>query len=82
MNGLTGVTTSMVTLTNVTNASHSDPTTCGQLDQWHIAVTVPYSTISLSNIAQITPTNTLTAAADWYSMKDSSLTINTTIPTN
>jgi Flp pilus assembly protein TadG len=82
MNGLTGVTTSMVTLTNVTNASRNDPTTCNQLDQWHIAVTIPYSAMRWSSIAQITPTTAITASADWYSMKDAPLTVSGTIPTN
>jgi Flp pilus assembly protein TadG len=82
MNGLTGVNTSMVVLTNVTNASRNDPTTCNQLDQWDVTVTVPYSTIRWSTIAQITPTTSITASADWYSMKDSPITVSQTIPTN
>jgi Flp pilus assembly protein TadG len=82
MNGLTGVDTTMVTTTNITNPSRSDPTTCTQLDQWRVTVTVPYSTMQWSNIAQITPTTSLTASADWYSMKDSSLNITATIPPN
>jgi Flp pilus assembly protein TadG len=82
INGLNNVTTSMVTITNVTNSSRSDPRTATQLDQFHIAVTVPYTTISWSAIPQITPTSTLTASADWYSMKDSPLTVTPTIPSN
>ncbi|MBI1832154.1 MAG: pilus assembly protein [Planctomycetes bacterium] len=82
MNGLTGVTTSMVTVANVTNSSRSDPTTCNQLDQWRVTVTVPYNTMKWSSIAQITPTSNLTSSSDWYSMRDSSLTINSSIPTN
>jgi Flp pilus assembly protein TadG len=82
MNGLTNVTTSMVTLTNITNASRSDPTTANQLDQFELTVTVPYSAIRYSTIAQITPTSTLTVSADWFSMNDTSLTVSPTIPTN
>ena len=82
MNGLTGVDTTMVTITNVTNAARNDPTACNQLDQWHIAVVVPYSTVRWSTIAQITKTSSLSGSADWYSMKDSALTVSTTIPTN
>ena len=82
MNGLTGVTTSMVTLTNVTNAARNDPMTCTQLDQWRITVTVPYSTMKWSNIAQITPTTSIVASADWYSMRDSPITVTATIPPN
>jgi Flp pilus assembly protein TadG len=82
MNGLTGVTSSMVTLTNVTNPSNTDPTNCNQMDQWTVTVTVPYSTIKLSNVAQITPTTTLTVTVTWYSMKDIPITVDTSIPTN
>jgi Flp pilus assembly protein TadG len=82
MNGLSGVTSSMVTITNITNASRSDPTNCNQLDQWRVTVTVPYSSLKWSNIAQITPTTAITASADWYSMKDVPITVSNTIPTN
>ena len=82
MNGLTNVDTTMVSLVNKTNAARSDPTTATQLDQFELTVTVPYSAIRYSTIAQITPTTTLTASADWYSMKDSPLTVTTTIPAN
>ena len=82
MNGLTGVTTSNVTLTNITAAARSNPQTATQLDQFRVTVTVPYSTIRWSTLAQITQTSTLTASADWYSMKDSPISVSTTIPTN
>ena len=82
MNGLTGVTTSMVTLTNVTNSANTDPSSCNQLDQWHVTVTVPYSSIKWSNVTQITPTASITASADWYSMKDAPITVTAAIPPN
>ena len=40
MNGLTGVTTSNVTLTNITAAARSNPQTATQLDQFRVTVTV------------------------------------------
>ena len=82
MNGVTGVDTSMVTITNITNAARTDPTTATQLDQFRVTVTVPYSTIRWSTIAQITTASYLTASADWYSMRDSPITVNAVIPTN
>lgn len=82
MNGLSNVNTSMVTITNITNASRSDPTTANQLDQFRVTVTVPYSSIRWSNIAQITSTSSLTASADWYSMRDTPFTVSTVIPSN
>jgi Flp pilus assembly protein TadG len=82
MNGLTGVTTGMVTIENVTDASRNDPATCNQLDQWRVTITVPYSVIRWSTIAQITPTTDVVATADWYSMRDSPVVVNAAIPTN
>lgn len=82
INGLSNVDTTMVTLTNITNASRNDPTTCNQLDQWRVTVNVPYSSVKYSTLAQITTTSIISASADWYSMKDQTLTINSTIPTN
>lgn len=81
-NGITGIDISMVTLTNVTAAARSDPTTANQLDQFHLTVTIPYSAIRYSSIAQITPTTAITASADWFSVKDVPVTVSTTIPTN
>jgi len=81
-NGLTGVTTSMITLKNVTSSARANPTAANQLDQFQVNITVPYSTIQWSTIAQITPTTTLTASTTWYSLLDTPCTINTTIPTN
>jgi hypothetical protein len=72
----------MVTLVNLTDATRSDPTTANQLDQFRVTVTVPYSTIRWSTIAQITSTSTLTASADWYSMRDIPVSVDTTIPTS
>jgi Flp pilus assembly protein TadG len=82
INGLTNVDASMVTLSNITNASRTDPTACNQLDQWRVTVNVPYSSVKYSTLAQITSTSIISASADWYSMKDLTLTINSTIPTN
>jgi len=82
MNGLTGVDISMVTLTNVTSSSRNEPTAANQLDQYRVTVSVPYSTIRYSTVAQITSTTTVTASADWFSVKDLPVTVSSTIPTN
>lgn len=81
-NGLTGVTTGMVTLTNVTNSARADPTAANQMDQFQVNISVPYSTIRWSTIAQITPTTTLTSSTTWYSMNNLPCAIVTTIPPN
>ena len=81
MNGLTGVDLSMVTLTNLTTPA-ADPKTAAQLDQFRVTVTVPYSTVRWSTVAQITSTSVLTATSDWYSMHDLPVSVTGTIPTN
>ncbi len=82
MNGLTGVNLSMVTMANLTASARSEPPTANQLDQFRVTVTVPYSTIRWSTLAQITSTTTITAAADWYSTKDLPVIVPNVIPTN
>ncbi len=82
MNGLTGVDLTMVTLTNITNGSRSEPTSANQLDQFRVSVNIPYSSIRWSTVGQITSTAVVTASADWYSMRDLPVTVSTVIPTN
>jgi Flp pilus assembly protein TadG len=74
--------TSNVTVTNLTSSSRSDPTTANQFDQFHVTVTIPFDSVRWVLLNQITNTTQLTAAADWYSMKDVPLSINTNIPLN
>ena len=81
-NGLSGVDLTMVTLTNITSASRNEPTAGLQLDQYRVTVSVPYSVVRWSTLAQITSTSTLTASADWYCMLDYPLALDATIPTN
>lgn len=82
MNGLSGVDINMVTFANITDAARTDPMTANQLDQFRITVTVPYSTIRYSTIAQMTPTSSVSASADWNSMRDLPVTVSTAIPAN
>lgn len=82
MNGLTGVDLSMVTLTNLTASARSEPPTANQLDHFRVTVTVPYSTIRWSTLAQMTSTTSITASADWYSTKDLPVIVPSVIPTN
>ncbi len=81
-NGITGVSTSNVTFQDLTSAGVTDPTTANQMDRLRVSVTVPYSLVRWSTLAQITGTTQLTASADWYSMRDLPISVNTTIPTN
>jgi Flp pilus assembly protein TadG len=75
-------TTSDVTVTNLTNSARSDPSTANQLDSFQVTVTIPFDSVRWVILKQITSTTQLTASTTWYSMNDSPLSINTTIPLN
>src|SRR5262245_14536447 len=70
------VTTADVTVTNLT--SGKDPTAADQLDRINVTVTVPISRSGIRWILlnQITSVTQLVGTADWFSMRDSPLTIN------
>jgi Flp pilus assembly protein TadG len=74
--------TSNVTVTNLTSSSRNDPTTAQQSDQFQVTVTIPFSSVRLVALNQVAPTSQLTASANWFSMKDVPVTINTTVPLN
>jgi Flp pilus assembly protein TadG len=78
-NGITA-TASQVSISNVTNPSRNDPTTCNQMDQWHVQVQIPFNSVRWILLSQITNITTLTGQADWFSMKDVPISVNTTIP--
>ena len=82
MNGLKDVTLDNVTLTNLTDSGRTDPSTAEQLDHFRVTVNVPYASIRWSTLAQITSVSTLTASADWYSMRDVPIVVSATIPAN
>lgn len=81
-NGMSGVTTSMVTFQDLTNSAVTSPTAAGQMDRLRVSVTVPYTAFRWSPLPQLTSDTSLSASADWFSMMDSPITVNTTIPTN
>jgi Flp pilus assembly protein TadG len=78
-NGI-AVSTSDVTFQNLSQPGLSDPTMAGQMDRLRVSVTVNYSSFRWSMLSQITSVSSLSASADWFSMMDSPLTVNTTIP--
>lgn len=82
VNGITGVTASMVTITNLTNGSRSDPTQGSQLDQYRVTVSMPFNNVRWILLNQITSATTISATCDWYSMNDLPLTVATAIPLN
>jgi Flp pilus assembly protein TadG len=70
--------TDMVTVTNLT--SGKPPEQADQLDHLRISVTIPFNLARWAFVTQITAVTNLNGTADWYSMKDAPLTVNTVIP--
>jgi Flp pilus assembly protein TadG len=81
-NGISGVPTTAVTFQDLTNPAVTDPTGAAQMDRLRVAVSINYSSFRWSPLAQITNVSTLAAQADWFSMADTPININQTIPTN
>lgn len=79
-NGISGVTSKNVTVTNITSSARPEPNACEQLDQFKIAVTIPFSSVRWAVLDQLTSIQTLTGTTDWYSMRDIPITVDTAIP--
>jgi Flp pilus assembly protein TadG len=69
-----------ITVTNLTNSSRPDPSTANQLDHFQVQVTIPFNSVRWVLLSQLTNVTTMSATADWYSMKDVPITINQNIP--
>ena len=69
-----------MTFTDLTNPSVTDPTAMTQLDVYQIGVQVPYSSIRLSPLAQITGMSRLSVTVVWASMVDSPFQITPYLP--
>jgi hypothetical protein len=63
-----------------TNTTSTDPTTAAKLDHYQIGIQVPYATISMSPLSQITGANRLNTTADWLSMRDTPFQVNPVLP--
>ena len=73
-----------VTLTNLSNNSWTDPSDASPLDHFRVTVSIPsgnaYNSLSLSPIATITGTTSMTVSIDWLSANDSMVDINAELP--
>ncbi len=78
-NGIKAATTD-VTFQDLTNPGVTDPSGASQMDRLRVSVTVPYSNFRWSMLTQITNNTSLSASADWFSMADTPISVNTTIP--
>ncbi|AGA31523.1 TadE/TadG family type IV pilus assembly protein [Singulisphaera acidiphila] len=72
----------IVTVTNLTNAANSDPTTADQLDQFEITATLPSNNVRWVAMNNLLGSNTLKATCRWSSMRDIPLIVPTSIPIN
>ncbi|MCS6976489.1 MAG: pilus assembly protein [Gemmatales bacterium] len=73
----------VVTLTNLTSTSRSDPRYAEQMDHFRIHARVPYADLrpgSTATIIQLLGVLEVEASADWFSMKDIPVTVDGTIP--
>ena len=69
-----------MTFTDLTQPSVTDPTGMSQLDVYQICVQVPYSSIRLSSVAQVTSMSRLSVTVVWASMVDSPFQITPYLP--
>ena len=69
-----------ITFTDLTHPSVTDPTAMSQLDVYQIGVQVPYSSIRLSPVPQVTNMSRLSATVTWASMVDSPFQITPYLP--
>ena len=69
-----------MTFTDLTQPSVTDPTGMSQLDVYQIGVQVPYSSIRLSPLAQVTSVSRLSVTVVWASMVDSPFQITPYLP--
>jgi Flp pilus assembly protein TadG len=69
-----------MTFADFTNTTVTDPTGMKQLDRYGIGVSVPYTSIAWSPLAQITGVSRLSVAVNWASMVDSPFQIAPYLP--
>lgn len=69
-----------ITFTDLTHPSVTDPTQMSQLDVYQLGVQVPYRSIAISPLAQITSTSRLSVLSTWASMVDSPFQITESLP--
>lgn len=73
----------VVTVTNLTSSSRSDPRYAEQMDHFRIYARVPYADLrpgSSATIVQLLNVMQIEASADWFSMKDIPVTVDGSIP--
>lgn len=69
-----------VSFSNKTDMNRGDPKLSNQLDKFDLTVSMPFNNVKWAFVNQITDTQTLTATSTWYSMRDTPIVINATLP--
>lgn len=69
-----------MTFADLTNPSVTDPTAMSQLDVYQLGVQVPYQSIAISPLSQITSMSRLSVLSTWASMVDSPFQITESLP--
>jgi Flp pilus assembly protein TadG len=69
-----------VTFSNLTNPSASDPYQAAQLDKVRVTVTLPFNNVRWVLLGNYTGISNLYGEADWRSMRDTNVSVSTTLP--
>jgi len=74
----------IVTVTNLSGSSWTDPCDAAPLDRFRITITIPagpaYNSLPWSPCSSITGTTSACVSAEWLSTNDSTLTVNAQLP--
>ena len=74
----------VITLTNLSANSWTDPCDAKPQDRFRVTVTIPagaaYNSLQWSPVSTMTGTTSMTVSADWQSANDSLVTVNATLP--
>jgi Flp pilus assembly protein TadG len=57
-----------------------DPQQAAKLDVYSIGIQIPYSTIAMSSLSQITGITRMTSTVTWVSMRDTPFSVNPVLP--
>jgi Flp pilus assembly protein TadG len=75
---------SVITLTNLSGSSWTDPCDATPLDRFKLTITIPpgaaYNSLPWSPCSTITGTTSATVSVEWLSTNDSTLTVNAQLP--
>jgi Flp pilus assembly protein TadG len=69
-----------ITFTDLTNPTTNDPTAMQKLDNYQIGIQVPYSTVRLSTLAQITGIQRIYVAVNWACQRDAPFQVTPSLP--